>query len=55
MLFRTDVAGLDIVPDAAGIADRQEHDGFDARQSIPPLLRPGVAMDAGRAGSGSGA
>jgi hypothetical protein len=46
-LFRTDLSRLDIVPDAAGIADRSEHDGYDARHTIPPLLRPGVAMDAG--------
>jgi len=46
MLFRTDVAGLDIVPDAAGIADRREYEGFDARRTVPPFLRPGVAMDA---------
>ncbi len=46
-LFRSDVSRLEIVPDAAGIADRSEHDGYDARHTIPPLLRPGVAMDAG--------
>jgi hypothetical protein len=45
MLFREDAEGLAIVHDAAGIADRHDHDGFDARQTIPPLLRPGVAMD----------
>ena len=38
---------LAIVGDAAGISDRHEHEGFDARQTIPPFLRPGVAMDAG--------
>jgi hypothetical protein len=47
MLFRTGVARLDVVPDAAGIADRDEHDGYDARHTIPPLLRPGVATDPG--------
>jgi hypothetical protein len=47
MLFRPGVARLDVVPDAAGIADRGEHEGFDARQTIPPLLRPGVATDPG--------
>ena len=46
MLFAPDASRLAIVHDAAGIADRREHDGFDARQTIPPLLRPGVAMDA---------
>ena len=46
-LFRPDISRLDIVADAAGIADRAEHDGFDARHTIPPFLRPGVAMDAG--------
>ena len=46
MLFAPDAGKLAIVHDAAGIADRREHDGFDARQTIPPLLRPGVAMDA---------
>jgi hypothetical protein len=45
MLFAPDSAKLTIVHDAAGIADRREHEGFDARQTIPPLLRPGVAMD----------
>jgi hypothetical protein len=45
MLFKADARTLAIVQDAAGIADRCEHDGFDARQTIPPLLRPGVAMD----------
>ena len=47
MLFRTGVSRLDVVPDAAGIADRDEHAGFDARHTIPPLLRPGVATDPG--------
>jgi hypothetical protein len=46
MLWRGDVTSLAVVPDAAGIADRGGHDGFDARQTVPPLLRPGVAMDA---------
>ena len=46
MLFAPDAGKLAIVHDAAGIADRREHDGFDARRTIPPLLRPGVAMDA---------
>jgi hypothetical protein len=45
MLFDPDRAGLAVVDDAAGIADRGEHDGFDARQTVPPFLRPGVAMD----------
>jgi Fe-S-cluster containining protein len=45
MLF-ADVPGRPtVVADASGIADRQEHSGFDARATIPPLLRPGVAMD----------
>ena len=47
MLFRPDAARLAAVPDAPGITDRLEHDGFDARHTIPPLLRPGVAMDPG--------
>jgi Fe-S-cluster containining protein len=34
-----------VVADASGIADRHEHSGFDARATILPLLRPGVAMD----------
>jgi hypothetical protein len=46
MLARPDVGALAIVGDAAGIADRGEHEGFDARRTIPPFLRPGVAMDA---------
>jgi hypothetical protein len=45
MLFSRDTGGLAVVGDAAGIADRREHDGFDARQTIPPFLRPGVVMD----------
>jgi hypothetical protein len=45
MLFQADAGALAVVGDAAGIADRHEHDGFDARGTIPPLLRPGVAMD----------
>ncbi|HSP92129.1 MAG TPA: hypothetical protein VLN08_14540 [Vicinamibacterales bacterium] len=47
MLFTPAPERLAIVRDAAGIADRREHEGFDARQTIPPFLRPGVAMDAG--------
>jgi len=45
MLFSADTGRLAIVHDATGIADRREHAGFDARQTIPPLLRPGVVMD----------
>lgn len=47
MLFTPAPERLAIVCDAAGIADRCDHEGFDARQTIPPFLRPGVAMDAG--------
>jgi hypothetical protein len=47
MLFRPDVGRPAVLHDAAGIADRNEHEGFDARHTIPPLLRPGVAMDGG--------
>jgi hypothetical protein len=47
MLFTPAPERLAVVPGAAGIADRHEHGGFDARQTIPPFLRPGVAMDAG--------
>ena len=47
MLFQPDTRKLAVVDDAAGIADRHEHEGFDARQTIPPLLCPGVAMDMG--------
>jgi hypothetical protein len=36
---------LEVIPDAAGIGDRDGHDGYDARRTIPPLLRPGVATD----------
>lgn len=46
MLFREDIGPLRVVSDAAGIADRGEHEGFDARETIPPLLKPGIAMDA---------
>jgi hypothetical protein len=45
MLFRRDIGWLEIVTVAAGIADRREHEGFDARHTIPPFLRPGVATD----------
>jgi hypothetical protein len=45
MLFRQDVGKTGVVSDAPGITDRLEHDGFDATQTIPPLLRPGVVMD----------
>ena len=45
MLFRQDIDRLAVVTDAAGIADRREHEGFDARHTIPPLLRPGIATD----------
>ena len=45
MLF-ADISGPPtILADAVGIADRREYSGFDARATIPPLLRPGVAMD----------
>jgi Fe-S-cluster containining protein len=47
MLLKPDLESLAIVDDAEGIADRDEHSGFDARQTIPPLLRPGVATDGG--------
>jgi hypothetical protein len=45
MLFRSDVGAPAVVADAAGISDRADHEGFDARQTIPPFLRPGVATD----------
>jgi len=45
MLFAGGTEPIAIVPDAPGISDRLEHDGFDARQTIPPFLRPGVVMD----------
>lgn len=47
MLLGSGAEPIAIVSDAWGISDRPEHDGFDARWTIPPLLRPGVAMDAG--------
>lgn len=47
MLFRSGLERTAILPDAPGIGDRLEHDGFDARQTIPPFLRPGVVMDPG--------
>lgn len=47
VLFTPAPERLAIVSDAAGIADRREHEGFDARWTIPPFLRPGVAMDTG--------
>jgi hypothetical protein len=46
MLFRPDAGRPAVLHDAAGIADRRDHEGFDARHTIPPLLRPGVVMDA---------
>jgi hypothetical protein len=45
MLFADGPEGIEIVADAAGIADSRSQAGFDARATIPPLLRPGVAMD----------
>jgi len=45
MLFREDIGPLRAVPDALGIADRGEYEGFDARETIPPLLRPGTVTD----------
>jgi hypothetical protein len=45
MLFAESSGPTAVVADAAGIADRREYSGFDARTTIPPLLRPGVAMD----------
>ena len=45
MLFAGAPEPPSVVLDAAGIAGRCEHSGFDARTTIPPLLRPGVAMD----------
>lgn len=45
MLFADIPGSPTVVADAAGIADRREYSGFDARATIPPLLRPGVAMD----------
>jgi len=46
MLFRDDIGPIEIVAGASGIAGRDDLEGFDARATIPPLLRPGVAMDA---------
>jgi hypothetical protein len=46
MLFKPDSSKLAIVRDAAGVTDRHEYEGFDARRTVPPFLRPGVAMDA---------
>jgi hypothetical protein len=45
MLFGEGPERVAVVSGAAGIADGRAYDGFDARQTIPPLLRPGVAMD----------
>jgi hypothetical protein len=45
MLFADMPGPPAVVADASGIADRHEYSGFDARTTIPPLLRPGVAMD----------
>jgi hypothetical protein len=47
MLFAGGTEPINAVADAPGISDRLEHDGFDARRTIPPFLRPGVAMDPG--------
>jgi Fe-S-cluster containining protein len=47
MLFAGGTEPIATVADAPGISDRLEHDGFDARRTIPPFLRPGVAMDPG--------
>src|SRR5512137_260125 len=45
MLFADGPGEIEIVGDAAGIADSRSQAGFDARTTIPPFLRPGVAMD----------
>ena len=45
MLFAGDPGRPTVVADASGIANRHAYSGFDARATIPPLLRPGVAMD----------
>jgi hypothetical protein len=45
MLFSDGPERVAVVSGAAGIADGRAYDGFDARQTIPPLLRPGVVMD----------
>jgi Fe-S-cluster containining protein len=45
MLFVEGPDHVVVVADAPGIADGRAYDGFDARRTIPPLLRPGVVMD----------
>lgn len=45
MLFAESSGPPAVVAGAAGVADRNAYSGFDARATIPPLLRPGVAMD----------
>lgn len=45
MLFADTAGSPTVVADVPGIADRRECGGFDAQTTIPPLLRPGVAMD----------
>ncbi len=44
LLFRTDVP-LAIVDAPAGSRMADEHEGLDAREALPPLLRPGLLMD----------
>jgi hypothetical protein len=44
LLFRTDIP-LAIVEVSAGSRMAADHEGFDAREALPPLLRPGLLMD----------
>lgn len=47
MLLRDDVGAVGRVEDPAGGIARAAWEGFDATATIPPFLRPGVAMDEG--------
>ena len=44
MLLRDDVGRIEVVQDPPAFAGR-ECEGFDARGTVPPFLRPGVAFD----------
>jgi Fe-S-cluster containining protein len=44
LAFRTDVA-LAIVPAQAQLSDHLRLEGLDARETLPPLLRPGMLAD----------
>ena len=45
-LFRDDIDGLAVVSDPSILSGPDDVEGFDARDTIPPFLRPRVVLDA---------